>query len=79
MNLRNITLALTVMVAGTAFAATERTVIRETPDGTVTKHVVTRNNQHRIVKKTVIKRAPHHNRHHARNQHPRKVVIVRQN
>lgn len=78
MKLRNIALALAVMAAGTAFAATETTVVRQTPHGTVTKHVVTTHNGHRIVKKTVVRRAPLHRNHYARNLHHRKVVVVRQ-
>lgn len=80
MKLRNIALTLALVATGTAFAATttETTVTKETPHGTVTKHIVRVNPNHRhIVKRTVVYHAPvvrHHYRHVRHVRHPAIVV-----
>lgn len=80
MKLRNIALTLALVATGTAFAATttETTVTKETPHGTVTKHIVRVNPNHRhIVKRTVVYNAPvvrHHYRHVRHVRHPAIVV-----
>ena len=86
MNLRKLAVVLAIAATGTAFAATttETTVTRDTPNGTVTRHIVkVKPNGHRFVKRTVVHRAPvRHARHarHASNPHRiahRKVVVLR--
>lgn len=87
MNLRNLAIVLAIAATGTAFAATttETTVTRDTPNGTVTRHIVkVKPNGHRVVKRTVVvHRAPvRHARHarHASNHHRiahRKAVVLR--
>ena len=87
MNLRNLAIVLAFATAGTAFAATttDTTVTRQTPNGTVTKHVVkVKPNGHRFAKRTVVHRAPARHARHARHAnhhrvaHPhRKVVVIR--
>lgn len=80
MKLRNIALTLALVATGTAFAATttETTVTKETPHGTVTKHIVRVNPNHRhLVKRTVVYREPvvrHHYRHVPHVRHPAVVV-----
>ena len=76
MKLRNIALTFALLATGTAFAATtETTVTRETPHGTVTRHIVKVNNNHRHVNRTTVYRAPLH-RHFRHATHRRNVVIV---
>jgi hypothetical protein len=89
MKLRTVALTLALALAGSAFAATtttETTVTRETPNGTVTKHVVKVHPHHRrVIKKVVVRRAPVHHRHvasvkphHHKVSHPqRKVVVIK--
>ena len=77
MKLQSLALGLALAMAGSAFAATvthERTVVRETPDGTVTRHVVRTNDRDEY-------RAPHQYRkvvvvHPQHHRHVKKVVIV---
>ena len=86
MKLRNVALTLAIALAGSAFAATttETTVTRETPHGTVTKHIVkVKPNHHRVVKKVVVRRAPVVHRHvayvkphHHKVSHPQRKVVV---
>ena len=88
MNLRNIAAILAIAATGTAFAATtETTVTRETPHGTVTKHIVKvqPNRHHRVAHNVVVHRAPlRHTRHvvyvnphhHRVMHHARKVVVI---
>ena len=86
MNLRNLALVLAMAFTGSAFAATttETTVTRDTPNGTVTKHIVkVKPNGHRGVKRTVVYRTPgHHHRHvryvnnHHRVAHPHRRVVA---
>jgi hypothetical protein len=74
MKLRNIALTLALVATGTAFAATtETTVTRETPHGTVTRHIV-RTNNHRHVNHVVVYRAPVH--HHYRHAMHRRATYV---
>ena len=64
MKLQTLALGLALAVAGSAFAAThETTVVRETPNGTVTRHIVRTNERQDI-----------HHRHH--RHHMRHVVVV---
>jgi hypothetical protein len=74
MKLQTLALGLALAMAGSAFAATTRdiTVTRDTPHGTVTKHIVKTNDdaRHRNhAMKHVVVVQPQH-RHHAK-----KVVI----
>ena len=64
MKLQTLALGLALAFAGSAFAATthETTVTKETPHGTVTKHIVRTSDRNVVV----------HHRHHAR-----KVVLVK--
>jgi hypothetical protein len=76
MKLRNIALILALVATGTAFAATtETSVTRETPRGTVTRHVVRVNNNHHV-NRAVVHRAPLH-RHFRHATHRRPVIVVR--
>jgi hypothetical protein len=74
MKLQTLALGLALAMAGSAFAATTRdiTVTRDTPNGTVTKHIVKTNAdarpRHHAMKRVVIVQPQH--RHHAK-----KVVI----
>jgi hypothetical protein len=78
MKLQNLALGLALAVAGSAFAATthETTVTRETPNGTVTKHIVRTNERqdvyhgHRHTARKVVVV------HHPQRHHVKKVVIV---
>jgi hypothetical protein len=74
MKLQTLALGLALAMAGSAFAATTRdiTVTRDTPHGTVTKHIVKTNDDARM-----------HNRHvrrvvvvHPQHRHVKKVVIL---
>jgi hypothetical protein len=79
MNLRNIALTLALVATGTAFAATttETTVTRDTPNGTVTKHIVRVHPGHRhLVKRTVVYHAPVVHRHYRHVRHVRHPAIV---
>lgn len=78
MKLQSLALGLALALAGSAFAAThETTVTRETPTGTVTKHIVRTDDRPMTM---------HHHRHHMRKvvvvQHPahrhhaKKVVVL---
>ncbi|HVZ44028.1 MAG TPA: hypothetical protein VHA82_09470 [Ramlibacter sp.] len=81
MKFRHLALAAVLAVAGSAFAqqATETTVVRQTPHGTVTKHIVRVHPRRHYVKKIVIHRAPvvhrhyvyvpHHHRHYVYGPH----------
>ena len=76
MKLQTLALGLALAVAGTAsMAASETTVTKVTPHGTVTKHIVRSNEhdmyRHHNVRKVVVMH-PQHYRHHVK-----KVVIVR--
>jgi len=79
MKLQSLALGLALAAAGSAFAATtthETTVTRETPNGTVTRHIVRTTGQepvyqHGYTHRVVVVNPPHH-RHH----HYRKVVVV---
>ena len=88
MNLRHIAMVLALAATGTAFAATttETTVTRDTPHGTVTRHIVkVKPNHHRVVKRTVVYRTPMHHRHvsyvnnHHRVSHAHRKVVVLHN
>lgn len=78
MKLQHLALGMALAVAGSAFAATvthDTTVTRETPNGTVTRHIVRTNERHTTAY------GPHHDRkvvivkpEHRR--HEKKVVIV---
>jgi hypothetical protein len=86
MKLRHIALALALAVTGSAFATTtiEKTTVRDTPNGTVTRHVVkVKPHKRHHVKHVVIYRAPvkrhyavrhHHHRHYAVIRHDHVVV-----
>lgn len=62
MKLQSIALGLALAMAGSAFAATvERTVTHVTPNGTVTRHVVT--TRHQPMRHVVVREVHRHPRH----------------
>ena len=73
MKLQSIALGVAFALAGSAFAATTRdiTVTRNTPNGTVTKHIVRTNNDARehAMRRVVIVHPQH-------RRHVKKVVII---
>jgi len=80
MKLQTLALGLALAFAGSAFAATtthETTITRDTPNGTVTKHIVRTNDR-----EVVLPRHRHHMRkvvvmqHPAHRHHMKKVVVL---
>jgi hypothetical protein len=77
MKLQTLALGLALAVAGSAFAATvthETTVTRDTPNGTVTRHIVRTNDtmyRHGYQRRVVVVSPPHYHHHY------RHVVVVR--
>jgi hypothetical protein len=76
MKLQTLALGLAFALAGSAFAATTRdvTVTHDTPNGTITRHIVRTHEDSRDFGRHHLRRVvvvhPQHHRHH------RKVVIV---
>ena len=74
MKLQTLALGLALAMAGSAFAAQTRdiTITRNTPNGTVTKHIVKTNDrerfEHRHMRRVVVVHPQHH-------RHVKKVVI----
>jgi hypothetical protein len=75
MKLQTLALGLALAMAGSAFAATTRdiTVTRDTPHGTVTKHIVKTNDDARHRNQHLRRVAILHPQHH--HHHAKKVVI----
>lgn len=72
MKLHTLALGLALTVAGSAFAAThEATIVKDTPHGTVTKHIVRTNDMERRHVRHVRKVVIVHPRHHVKH-----VVVV---
>jgi hypothetical protein len=75
MKLQTLALGLALAMAGSAFAATTRdiTVTRDTPHGTVTKHIVKTHDDDRLRERHVRRVVVMHPQH---RHHVKKVVIL---